>query len=1059
MMHAKKTKSSPKWLKTAAVCALFAIIAFPLVCSAALFPFGKKSQSSEEKCNGFTMDVPPVGCFYPCANPYKLKNGTQCCADTKWRAMPPEYTRPEKNDACYDTDAVLAADGEYCYKQTPADTNCPDGFAWNDFNASYDKAQSYCACVAVRCPEGSNTEKKRGCYTYRDTGQKSGNNTCWISLPLDDKCPQNETKNPAKCAFGYTEGEKTECGTQCYKCKEPDDNCPSGQSKNIEDCWYGYTHGGRTQAGSQCYNCKDPTCAFFALIDDCHDGCTDGIKTTCVAKTPQGTPLQCFEKITETCPQGCDGKNCASKKCEDFGYVDNCETGCVNSIRITCEARDPGYGLRCFERIEEPCAHGCDGNSCNIRTCESGGYVKSCTDGCADNYNTTCKPVDYYGMLCYEKQTEHCAQGCSPDGTACNRKSCADGGYTDSCGEGCVGNVMTKCTPQSYYGLSCFEKQTEKCTQGCTFDGLDCNRKNCEDGGYFDTCQQKCAGNIKTTCKRVDYYGKVCYEKQEETCTQGCADDGLTCNIKACADGGYVESCKKGCRNNVDTDCKEVEYYGLTCYEKKTQNCKQGCAPDNASCNIKICADGGYVERCVAGCAGSAKTTCTEVKYYGLTCYDRQVENCAQSCAPDGQTCNDKTCSDFSDSTGVKLTDSCTAGCADNTLISCKQANPGYGLTCYSRTAVQCQNGCAETDECNLCPAGFSTEKTGQCYDMAVGADNKTICYKETPCCASGDRTFALEKPSPVTGYDIVEAQGLQGGYCYKAKPCPEPEETSCDNTKSETECTICHDTEHYSGATQCRRIAKVSNRCPSGQTHNVSECANGYVLGNKTECGEQCYICNLCPAGFVTRTGAQCYYKEIGADNKTMCYQNVECCADKSRAFSMSRPYREQGYDIVAAQGSQGGYCYKGKGCPEPESLNCEPDIIETQCVVCHKTENYSGMKQCQKKIIKSNVCKDGQTKETQNCKYGYELGDKTECGEQCYTCKVCPSGYSTGSKGNCYEVEIGADGVTKCYKDVNCCANENRAFSATKPTPEENFEISAARGAQGGYCYQVKK
>ena len=172
-----------------------------------------------------------------------------------------------------------------------------------------------------------------------------------------------------------------------------------------------------------------------------------------------------------------------------------------------------------------------------------------------------------------------------------------------------------------------------------------------------------------------------------------------------------------------------------------------------------------------------------------------------------------------------------------------------------------------------------------------------------------------------------------------------------------------------------------------------------------------------------------------------------------------MSRPYREQGYDIVAAQGSQGGYCYKGKGCPEPESLNCEPDIIETQCVVCHKTENYSGMKQCQKKIIKSNVCKDGQTKETQNCKYGYELGDKTECGEQCYTCKVCPSGYSTGSKGNCYEVEIGADGVTKCYKDVNCCANENRAFSATKPTPEENFEISAARGAQGGYCYQVKK
>ncbi len=1057
MMHAKKTISTKK-RKTAAVCALFALITFPLICSASLFPFGKSSQSAE-KCEGLLMSEAPSGCFYPCANPYKLKDGTQCCADTKWRAMPQEYTREEKNDACYDTDAVMAADGEYCYKQTPSETNCKAGFIWNDFNASYDKAQKYCSCVAVKCPQGSSTEKKSGCYSYRDTGQKSGNNTCWISLPLSDKCLANETKNPEKCPFGYTEGEKTECGTQCYKCREPDDNCPAGQTQNTQDCWYGYTHGSKTEAGNQCYMCKDPTCAYFALIDDCSAGCVGSTKTTCVPVTPQGTPLHCYERITETCPQGCDGKNCASKKCEDFGYTDNCETGCANNVRITCESRDPGYGLHCFEKIEEPCAYGCDGNTCSVRTCESGGFVKTCTDGCNGNTNVSCKPVDYYGMLCYEKQTEKCAQGCAPDGTSCNRKSCADGGYVDSCGSGCVGNVMTNCTPQSYYGLSCYEKQTEKCAQGCTLDGLDCNRKTCADGGYLSACEQKCADNTKTNCKKVEYYGLTCYEKQDVTCTQGCADDGLTCNIKTCADGGYVESCKKGCRNNVKTDCKEVEYYGLTCYEKTTQTCDQGCAPDNFECNIKICSNGGYVERCVAGCAGSAKTTCTEVKYYGLTCYDRQVENCAQGCAPDGKTCSDKTCSDFADKNGIKLTDSCTAGCDDNTMVTCRQANPGYGLTCYVKTAVQCENGCAETDECKLCPTGFTTEKSGQCYDMAVGADGKTICYKETSCCANSDRIYSVEKPSSAAGYDIVEAQGMQGGYCYKVKNCPEPETTKCENTVSDTECTLCQDTDNYSGSTQCRRVAKLSNRCPDGQTHNPSDCANGYVLGNKTECGNQCYGCNLCPAGYVTHTSAQCYYTETGADGKTTCYQNVACCSDTSRTYSQSRPHPEKGYDIVSAQGSQGGYCYKDKNCPEPENIACEENIIETQCAVCQKTNNYSGLTQCQKRITKSNVCRDGQTKEKENCKYGYVPSEKTECGEQCYTCKVCPRGYSIGVKANCYEVEAGADGVSTCYKEIKCCESEDRAFSPTKPTPENNFDFVPARGVQGGYCYRIKK
>lgn len=1063
MMHTNKTVSL-KSLKSVAICALFSIMALPSICAASLFPIEDASQSipvneTADKCDGLSIETPPEGCFFPCQNPYKLKDGTKCCADTQWRAMPEEYIRPAKNDACYDTDAVLAADGEYCYKQTPSDTYCDAGFVWNDFNASYDKAQNYCSCVAVKCPQGSSTEKKNGCYTYRDTGQKSGHNTCWLSVPLSDKCPEGQTKNAENCQYGYDTGDKTECGSQCYKCQSADNHCLPGQVKDSSDCLYGYTHGGKTQSGAQCYDCKAPTCAFFMLVDECAQGCADGVFTTCKPVTPQGTPLNCFEKTTEVCAQGCDGKHCASKKCEDFGFTDNCSTGCANGVQVTCKAQDPGFGLRCFEKIEEKCAQGCNGNSCTVKTCETGGYVSSCTENCSENVSISCKPVDYDGLICYEKTVETCTQGCASDGLTCNKKSCSDGGYVDSCGKGCKNNILTTCTFQQYYGLSCYSRHTENCAQGCTDDGLDCNRRICEDGGYTSTCVEGCSDNTQVNCTKVDYFGLTCYEKKLTTCEQGCAEDGLICDAKSCAAGGYVDSCRNGCQNGTYTECKEVEYFGKTCYEKQTKTCKQGCTPDNMKCNVKTCLDGGYIERCVAGCSGTSKTICNEVQYYGLTCYDRQVENCAQGCSPDGKTCISKTCSDFSDKNGVRLIDSCAEGCSDNQYITCKVANPGYGLECYTKKVSECVNGCADAKKCNMCPTGYTTEKTGECYNMAVGADGKTVCYKETPCCTNNERMYAPDKPMPEEGYDIIEAQGHQGGYCYKAKKCPGAETTVCVPDENDTQCTVCNDTENYNGVTRCQRAVLKSNQCPEGQTKNNEDCANGYVLGNKTECGTQCYRCDLCPEGFVTRAGAQCYYSELGADGKTMCYQNVECCEDKARVYSPTRPRMEKGYDVVEAQGSQGGYCYKEKACPDSETLECKEDIRETHCVSCQKTENYSGLTQCQKKIIKSNICGSGQAKDTKECIYGYELGDTTECGEQCYACKVCPTGYSTGTNAVCYETKAGLDGVTTCYKDVKCCFGEDKAYSLVRPKSDENLEITAANGAQGGYCYRMKK
>ena len=435
------------------------------------------------------------------------------------------------------------------------------------------------------------------------------------------------------------------------------------------------------------------------------------------------------------------------------------------------------------------------------------------------------------------------------------------------------------------------------------------------------------------------------------------------------------------------------------------------------------------------------------------------METCAQGCAPDGDVCNDKTCSDFADGNGNILTSDCVAGCAENTRISCKPANPGYGLTCYIKTAIQCENGCGETDQCRLCPPGYSTEQIGQCHYITSGADGNTACYKETACCANPERIYVAEKPQPEAGFSVVEAQGSQGGYCYKRKICPSSEAVSCEPKVSETQCVICQNTENYSGSKQCQKAVQKSNLCPSGQTQNVSDCTNGYVLGNKTECGNQCYICNLCPAGFTTRTGAKCYYSETGADGKTMCYQNVECCSDANMIYSMTKPSAEKGYDIIMAQGSQGGYCYKGKNCPETETIACEENIIETQCVICEKTDNYSGTAQCQKKMIKSNICPSGQTKEPQECPYGYELEGKTECGEQCYGCKVCPDGYSTGTTATCYDMIIGMDKITKCYKETACCNGIERAYNTTKPEPEERFDIIKADGVQGGYCYKIKK
>ncbi|MBR1825722.1 MAG: hypothetical protein IJ770_03955 [Alphaproteobacteria bacterium] len=388
-----------------------------------------------------------------------------------------------------------------------------------------------------------------------------------------------------------------------------------------------------------------------------------------------------------------------------------------------------------------------------------------------------------------------------------DKKSAADGEYCykqqkmpENCAEGYVWNDF----------VAAYEPMKEHCS---------CVPARCPEGSaaqkpegcfeYFNV--GKSAADI---CWKTTELSDVCASgevKNAKECPYGAENGGHTACGKQC----YVckekaDTCPLGQTDNAEK-CKVGYDLGTTtktgkqCYICKDENS----CPEGQTDNTDDCAYGFDV---------GAETE------NGKQCYK----------------CHKPSCRDFG------YDDVCTDGCRKDVLTMCSAKYLPNGLTCYETTKQECVNGCGPNG-CALCPAGYTSEKTEGCYDTVVGADGVSACYKEIKCCADKDFVYEMRKPEIIAGYDIKDAQGVQGGYCQREKVCPENETTVCTESLNDTQCVVCNPSGNYSASAQCFAAVEKSNICAADLVKNPQDCEYGAELGQATECGAPCYKCKIC--------------------------------------------------------------------------------------------------------------------------------------------------------------------------------------------------------------------
>ena len=425
------------------------------------------------------------------------------------------------------------------------------------------------------------------------------------------------------------------------------------------------------------------------------------------------------------------------------------------------------------------------------------------------------------------------------------------------------------------------------------------------------------------------------------------------------------------------------------------------------------------------------------------------------------------------------------------------------------------------------CPDGSSTAKPEGCFEYRnVGQSAADICWSAIELndkCATGEVKSVKECPY---GFE-VGGHTECGKQCYvcrdKTDSCPLGQTATAEKCKAGYDLGAVT----ISGA-QCY-VCKDENACPAGQTENPDDCAYGFEIGAETENGKQCYACHklncrdfgyedvctdgcskdilttcvtkylpngltcyaattqecvngcgpngcaLCPAEYSAEKSGVCYDTVVGADGVSACYQSKDCCAEKDYEYSENKPEVEAGYEIMPAQGTQGGYCLKEKNCPENEVTLCTESKSDTQCVVCNPTGNYSAAAPCYAAVQKSDICAQDTVKNPEDCEYGTKAAEPTECGTSCYKCKVCTpadcSDYTLAKKPRTAETSYDVCDAGckqplkyKCkvgyeYRDGGCFEPCPADYPYSGKCPSGMVGKDTYTTSDGGYCFDCGK
>lgn len=558
---------------------------------------GKYLDMSDGKCyscsNGCKSCTGPDACT-ECENAYNLESG-YCIMKTCEAGM---YLNSETGEclSCPATCTTCAT--VMSSSETPQCTSCAEGYKLDEATAT---------CVELNCSDAEYV-KGNECLPCSGTISNcltcSGENTCTVcengftlqngqcvGIDCGAGTYLNMSKNPATCdsctsPCATCSGSATSCtscvdgyklsGSSCVQksCSEMgySTSCPSGYDSTRET----------TGSDGQCYSCSKPG-DYCASDSECNDSTKKCVNNKCVKKScseissSYRTGCSAGESKTSTGVSGSDGtcytcspisgwcssnsdcgryekcvnNKCVRKSCGEMGYSTSCGTGYTAT-----NAGVSGSDGTCYTCPPTPCP---SGYSTSTTSCGSGYTLKTSgySAGKACGYCEPAKCPDSYSVYVTScSGNKKLETNGSAGGKACGKcvlKTCAEMGYSTSCGQGY--------TPESYVSNGSTYLYT---TEGADGTCYQCVKRECPSGSTAGLTSSSCYSY--QTYETYGYSGsKVCGKCiSKPSSNEGCQYNGghRACDPGyECTGGGGCAKCKAGSNLEFDNcNCPAGQY-------------------------------------------------------------------------------------------------------------------------------------------------------------------------------------------------------------------------------------------------------------------------------------------------------------------------------------------------------------------------------------------------------------------------------------------------------------------------------------------------------------------
>ena len=486
---------------------------------------------------------PAYGEGYTCANGGSVdaicvlcEIGTQCTCDDgyivndQYKCVKPECKTNSdcpngkycENPGKSNAECVPCKEGEPC-------PTCPPGYVADGnggckLGCTFDTAP-LCVSGTANC---KTCTQSGGCYTCTDCkdGYYPDNGTCVsCKQKFGDDCEKCTPNKCTICDDGYEPDPYT------GKCKPK--ACPSGYSTSVTSCGNGYTlTTNGYSGGSACGKCEEANCpdGYSTSVTSCGNGYT--LKTNGYS----------------------GGKACGyceAAKCPD-GYSTSV-TSCGNGYTLTTNGYSGGKACGYCEAAKCP-----DGYSTSVTSCGSGYTLKTSgySAGKACGYCEAAKCPDGYSVsVTWCSGDEKLETNGSAGGKACGKcvlKTCAEMGYSTSCGPGYK--------PESYVSNGSTYLYTTKGADGTCYQ---CVKRECP-SGYT-------AGLMPSSCYSYQWF-RTEGRSGSEVCGK-CINNPSPND--PCQNHGGTSACPDGywCSGNSPTGC-EV--------------CKAGSNLSRSNCNCPV---------------------------------------------------------------------------------------------------------------------------------------------------------------------------------------------------------------------------------------------------------------------------------------------------------------------------------------------------------------------------------------------------------------------------------------------------------------------------------------